>query len=113
MRLAILLLMALGLSHAQEISHSNPPILVHRAEPEYTKEALAAKLQGVVILSTVIGVDGIPSEILVTRGLGMGLDEKAVECLKQWRFKPATHYDEPIPRKVSVEMSFRLPFTAH
>ena len=111
-RLALLLVTAAGILHAQEISHSTPPSVIHRSDPEYTKDALAAKLQGLVILSALIGIDGIPSEIKVIQGLGMGFDEKAVECLKRWRFKPATLYDEPVPRKVVVEMNFRLPANA-
>jgi len=58
---------------------------------EYTNEALAAKIEGDVILSLMVGPDDVPSDIKVVRGLGMGLDEKAVECLQPWRFKPATN----------------------
>jgi protein TonB len=112
MRLAILFLMSTGILCAQEIAHSTSPQITHAAKPVYTKEAFAAKLQGTVILSTVIGVDGLPTEIKVTRGLGMGLDEKAVECLKLWRFKPGTRYDEPVPMRASIEINFRLPTAA-
>ncbi len=112
MRLAILFLMATGMLCAQEIAHSTAPTAIHTAKPVYTKDAFAAKLQGVVILSTVIDVDGLPSEIKVTRGLGMGLDEKAVECLRLWRFKPGTRYDEPVPMRASVELNFQLPTAA-
>jgi protein TonB len=50
----------------------------------------------------------MPSEIKVVRGLGSGLDEKAVECLQQWRFTPAMRNGEPVPEKASVEINFRI-----
>ena len=108
MRLAILLLI-IGVSlHSQEISHTTQPILIHKTEPQYTKEARDARLEGTVELSTMIGVDGVPSEIKVIRGLGMGLDAKAIECLQQWRFKPATSHSEPVSTKATVQINFRL-----
>jgi len=109
MKLTILLLIAMVSLHSQEISHTIPPRLIHKVEPQYTKEALDAKLQGTVALDAVIGIDGIPSEIKVVRGLGMGLDEKAIECLRQWSFQPATSHGEPIPTKARVEINFRIP----
>src|SRR5580698_152673 len=91
MRLAILLLI-IGVSlHSQEISHTTQPILIHKAEPQYTKEARDARLEGTVELSTMIGVDA-----------------KAIECLQQWRFKPATSHSEPVSTKATVQINFRL-----
>jgi hypothetical protein len=58
----------------------SPPRVLSRADPEYTHQALDAKLEGIVILAFTIGTDGTATGITVTRGLGMGLDEKAVEC---------------------------------
>jgi periplasmic protein TonB len=109
MKLAILLLIAVFSLRSQEISHTTDPRVMHKVEVQYTKEALAAKLQGVVTLSLTVGEDGVPADIKLVRGLGMGLDEKAVECLQQWRFQPATRDGEPISAKVTVEMNFRLP----
>jgi TonB family protein len=100
---------ATALLRAQEISSLTYPTVIHRAEPEYTKAALAAKLQGTVGLSLVIGVDGVPYQIKVVQGLGAGLDKKAVQCLKRWRFKPATNHGEPIPMKVQFDVNFHLP----
>src|ERR1700674_752173 len=108
MKLAILLLTAIASLHPQELSHTTEPIVIHKTELQYTKEALDAKIEGDVILSSMIGADGVPSDIKLVRGLGMGLDEKAVECLKQWRFRPATDHSEPVSAKVTVEMNFRL-----
>jgi protein TonB len=109
MKFAILLLIAVVSLRSQEIRHTSEPRLIHKAEPQYTKEARAAKIQGEVFLSSMIGVDGVPSDIKVDRGLGMGLDEKAVECLQQWRFKPAIDYfGEPVSAKAKVVIHFRL-----
>jgi protein TonB len=108
MKLAILLLTAGITLRGQEISHTTEPKPTHTVRPQYTKEALAAKIEGDVILSSMIGADGVPSDIKLVRGLGMGLDEKAVECLKQWRFRPATNHSEPVSSKVNIEMNFRL-----
>ncbi len=110
MRLAALILIATACSlMPQEISHTTEPRVIHAVQPEYTKEAVDAKLQGVVLLTALIGVDGLPSDIEVIHGLGKGLDEKANECLQRWRFSPGTNHGDPIPMKVRVEINFRLP----
>jgi len=110
MKLAILLLTAVITLRPQEVSHTTEPKPIHTVRSQYTKEALAAKIEGDVILSLMVGPNGVPSDIKVVRGLGMGLDERAVECLQQWRFKPATNYfAEPVSAKVTVVVNFRLP----
>ena len=98
MKLAVLLLITTaGLLHPQEVSHTTEPKVIHTVPPEYTREALDAKLQGVVILSAFVGVDGALTEIKLVRGLGKGLDEKAFECVQQWRFSPGSSHGEPVP----------------
>jgi protein TonB len=109
MKFAILLLIAMVSLRSQEILHTTQPILIHKVDPQYTKEAMEAKIQGDVTLSSTIGADGVPSDLKVTSGLGMGLDEKAVECLQQWRFRPATSHGEAVSTKVKVVINFRLP----
>lgn len=110
MKLAILMLLVVVASRPQEISHTTEPKPIHTVMPQYTKEALAAKIEGEVTLSLMVGTDGVPSDIKIVSGLGMGLDEKAVECVQQWRFKPATNYfREPVSAKVNTVMNFRLP----
>jgi len=109
MRLAFLVLVAaVALLQPQTFHSSSPPAAVRTVPPEYTKEATEAKLQGDVVLATMIGIDGVPSDIKVVQGLGKGLDEKAVECVQKWRFKPATRNGEPIPMKAQIEVNFRL-----
>jgi periplasmic protein TonB len=85
------------------------PKVIQRVAPEYTPEALDAKLEGSVHLSAMIGTDGVPSDIKVTKSLGKGLDEKAIECFKKWRFSPAIRNGEPTPMSSEVAIIFKLP----
>jgi TonB family protein len=94
-----------------ETVQSTTPTPIRQVPPEYTREAIEAKLEGAVILSAIISVDGIPTEIRVLQGLGKGLDEKAVKCLQAWRFKPATSHGEPVQGEVALGINFRLPQT--
>lgn len=103
-----LLILAAGALHSQEISKMTAPAVIQRADPEYTAEATEAKIEGAVVLSMVIDTAGVPTEIHLVRGLGLGLDEKAVECLQRWRFRPATRFGQAIPMKATVEINFRL-----
>jgi protein TonB len=76
----------------------------------YTTEALQAGICGIVLVSFQVLPDGNPSKVEVIRGLGYGLDEKAVEVVRQWRFRPGTKGAVPVtvgPLKVAV--SFRRP----
>jgi len=66
-----------------------PPVLLGKQAPEYSKEARMARLQGTVVLYVVIGEDGRARDMRVGRPLGMGLDEKAMTAVSQWRFAPA------------------------
>ncbi len=84
------------------------PVPLYDPDPEYSDEARKAKYQGTVILWVVIGADGRPREMRIERSLGMGLDEKAMEAVKKWRFKPAMKDNQPVPVQVNVEVSFRL-----
>jgi TonB family protein len=107
-RLAFLLLIA-GIATSQTVPSRSVPIVFKSVSPDYTREAIEAKLQGAVVLTLVVETDGIPSEIGVVRGLGRGLDQKATECLQKWRFRPAARAGEPIRARATVEMHFRLP----
>ncbi|HRJ19315.1 MAG TPA: TonB family protein [Bryobacteraceae bacterium] len=84
------------------------PQPIFKVEPEYSEEARAAGFQGRVMLSTVIDAEGTPTQIKVVRPLGMGLDEKAIEALAKWKFRPATKEGKPVAVISNVEMSFRL-----
>ncbi|MBZ5645832.1 MAG: energy transducer TonB [Acidobacteriia bacterium] len=84
------------------------PRAIYDPEPEYSEEARKAKYQGTVVLWVVVGPDGRVREIRVSRSLGMGLDEKAMEAVRQWRFDPARKDGQPVPVQVSIEVNFRL-----
>jgi periplasmic protein TonB len=77
-------------------------------DPEYTEEARRAKIQGTCILWLIVDAEGHPRDIRVVRGLGYGLDAKALDTVKQWRFEPARKDGQPVNVQVSVEVGFRL-----
>jgi len=84
------------------------PVLIHRGEPEYSEAARKAKISGVVMVSLQVEADGTPSNVRVERGLGYGLDEKAVEAVRKYRFKPAMRNGQPVAVPVHIEIVFRL-----
>lgn len=84
------------------------PKLVSKVEPEYSEEARKAKYSGSVLLSIIVNTDGKAEEIRVVKSLGMGLDEKAVEAVQKWRFKPGRNKGVPVKVRAQVEVNFRL-----
>jgi len=84
------------------------PVPIFKPEPEYSEEARKAKFQGTVMLAIVVDTDGKAKDIRVVRSLGMGLDEKAIEAVAKWRFKPGYKDGKPVPVKANVEVNFRL-----
>jgi len=84
------------------------PELVSKVEPEYSEEARKAKYSGSVLLSIIVNADGKAEEIRVVKSLGMGLDEKAVEAVQKWRFKPGRNKGVPVKVRAQVEVNFRL-----
>lgn len=84
------------------------PKAIYSPDPEYSEEARKAKYQGVCVLWLVVGPDGRPRDIRVARTLGLGLDEKAIEAVKTWRFEPAMKDNKPVAVQINVEVSFRL-----
>lgn len=84
------------------------PRPVFTPDPEYSEEARKAKYQGTCVLWLIVGPDGKPRDIKVARTLGLGLDEKAIEAVKQWKFEPAMKDGKPVAVQINVEVSFRL-----
>jgi len=84
----------------------SPPVVLHSVEPEFTDEARSAKHQGTVIISLIVDTQGMPRDIHVTRPLGFGLDQKAIEAVMKFRFKPAMKDGKPVPVKVSIQVKF-------
>jgi TonB family protein len=82
-----------------------PPQPVQRTDPQYSDEALIAGLEGTVQVAAVVSSDGSLRDLRVTHPLGLGLDEKALDAVAQWRYEPAP----PQPAPVSVPVDFNLP----
>src|SRR5262249_36320186 len=77
-------------------------------DPRVSAKARKAKFQGTVVLWVIVGVDGRTRDIRVYRSLGMGLDEKAIDAIRQWRFEPGRKDGIPVAVQVNVEVNFRL-----
>ena len=86
----------------------SPPRTTYAPEPEFSEEARKAKYQGVCTLGLIVGTDGRPSNIHVLNSLGMGLDEKAIEAVKNWKFEPAMKDGHPVRVEIAVEVDFHL-----
>lgn len=87
------------------VSAPNP---IYKPEPEFSEEARKAKYQGAVTVACVVGPDGRVRDIQILRPLGMGLDEKAIEAVRQWRFEPAKKDGVPVAVRVAIDVDFRL-----
>lgn len=85
-----------------------PPTVIQEVKPQYTRSAMNAKIQGVVLLQVVVQRNGLVGEVKVVRSLDASLDDEAVKSVKRWRFNPATKDGEPVAVLVTVEMAFTL-----
>ena len=84
------------------------PSATFSPDPQYTEEARRAKKQGTCTLWLIVDSAGRPRDIRVVRGLGFGLDEKALEAVRNWRFQPALKDGRPVDVQISVEVEFHL-----
>jgi TonB family protein len=84
------------------------PKPIRRPEPTYSPEALKAGIQGTVLLELVVDKQGLPTDIHVISPLGYGLDERAQECIKTWRFQPGLKNGSPVKILAIVQVNFRL-----
>jgi TonB family protein len=87
---------------------TKPPSVISKIDPAYSEEARQAKYNGSVSIQVIIDQDGFPIKLRIVHPIGLGLDEKALEALKQWRFNPANRGGEPVPYQATVEITFRL-----
>jgi len=85
------------------------PVPTVKVEPSFSEEACRARYQGAVTLQVVISAEGTPTDIRVVKKLGLGLDEKAIEAMQKWRFKPGLKDGVPVPVIATVVMTFHLP----
>lgn len=84
------------------------PVVLRRVEAEYTEEARRLKNEGTVVLWVQVDKMGRATVLKVVRPLGNGLDERAVEAVKKWRFRPAFDHGKPVTMNTTVEVPFRL-----
>ncbi len=84
------------------------PALLYKVEPEYSEEARRAKYQGTVVLYVEVAADGKAHNMKVVRSLGLGLDEKAMEAVTKWRFRPGYKDGKPVTVAATIEVNFRL-----
>jgi protein TonB len=84
------------------------PVLLWKIEPEYTDEARRAKIQGTVVLHIEVDTRGQAQNITVRQSLGLGLDERAIEAVRRWRFRPGYRNGKPWAASALVQVNFRL-----
>ena len=86
------------------------PRLITEVKPQYTSDAMRAKVQGKVLVECVVRPDGRVSDVRVIRSLDstFGLDSEAVKAAEQWRFHPGTRLGEPVPVSITIELTFAL-----
>jgi len=87
---------------------ASAPKAIYLPDPEYSQKARKKKIQGVVVLETTVGTDGLPRDIHVIQSAEYGLNEQAVKTLRKWKFEPGTIDGKPVPVSVTVEIDFRL-----
>lgn len=95
-----------GVNHVGE--GVSAPTVIYAPDPDYSEAARQSRFQGTVAFNVIIGPDGRVSNAFIRRGLGMGLDEKAVQKLLAWKFKPAIKDGEAVAVEVVVEVQFNL-----
>ncbi|MDE2921431.1 MAG: energy transducer TonB [Acidobacteriota bacterium] len=100
--------LAAGTQHSMMLPESNRPVKAHDVAPQYPDLAREARIQGVVILKTLIDDEGNVADIEVLKSLPMGLSEAAVDAVKQWKFRPAMVDGTAVPANHHVTVNFRL-----
>jgi TonB family protein len=89
------------------------PRPLNAPDPEYSEEARKAGLQGKCVLSLIVDSEGKPENIIVSRSLGMGLDENAIEAVRNWTFEPARKDGKPVAVQISVVVTYRIGKNVH
>lgn len=84
------------------------PELIHSVQPEFTAEARAARYQGVVSIQLIVDSNGNPEDLQVVKHLGMGLDQMALQAVRQYKFRPAMYQGHPVPVRLVVDVNFHL-----
>lgn len=95
----------IGSARGQKVT---PPQVIYKVEPEFSEEARKAKYQGVVVLVIEVDASGRVRNPRILRHLGLGLDQRALDAVSQWRFRPALRNGTPIAAAAVVEVTFQL-----
>ena len=101
-------LFAVGSEGQKTATQNTPPKVIYNPDPEYTPAARRDRVQGIVVVYINLDAEGIPHDMKVVKGLRSDLDQKAVEAVSKWRFKPAIKNGNPVPASVNVQVAFRL-----
>jgi TonB family protein len=86
----------------------SPPSLLREVKPDYTEEARARGIEGDVVMEIVVRRDGSVGEVKLMQGLGHGLDARAIQAVREWRFSPGTRHGVPVDVLVEVAMEFKI-----
>lgn len=97
-----------GLSGRGLLGYTEPPAILYQVDPEYSEEARKARLTGTVVLYVEITELGLVGHVEVRQSLGLGLDEKAIEAIRKWRFRPARKDGKPVASPALVDVHFQL-----
>jgi TonB family protein len=81
---------------------------IYAPQPDYTEEARQARREGTCVVDFIVGLDGKPRNIVVTKKLGMGLDEKAIEAVSKWKLEPARRDGRPVLTRLTLSLQFKL-----
>ena len=84
------------------------PVVLHKVVPEFTDQARRVKFQGEASIGLIVDAQGNPEDVHVVRPLGMGLDQKAVQAVRQYKFRPAMFQGHPVPVQLVVEVDFHM-----
>jgi periplasmic protein TonB len=88
---------------------TSAPVCAYCPDPLYTDEARQVKVQGTVMLRVLVGSDGRAEDIRIVKGVGYGLEERAAQTIRGWKFKPARDASQrPVAAWVTIETVFRL-----
>ena len=101
-------LFAFGSEGQKAATQDAPPQVIYNPDLEYTPAARRDRVQGPVVVYINLDAEGIPHDMKVVKKLRSDLDQKAVEAVSKWRFKPAIKNGSPVPTTVNVQVAFRL-----
>ena len=85
-----------------------PPKLLHEVKPDYTEDARLRRVEGEVVMEIVVRRDGSVGDVRTLRGLGGGLNDRAIQAVRQWRFSPARRLGSPVDVIVEVSVEFKV-----